>query len=83
MPEGCCVTPCRECKFHVVTGARLDCNWMNRLGLKGSKVEQFGSIPDEEMVQRKIEAKKEELDKLEKSRKELAKVKSQLEETKS
>jgi len=82
MPEGCVATECRDCKFHVVISGRLDCNWQNRLGLKGSTVEQYAAIPDEEVARKRIEQKKKELEELEKSMEALKEIKKQVEEVK-
>jgi len=78
MPEGCIATECRECKYHVIVGGRLDCNWQNRLGLKGATVEQYTEPESEEVIKRKIEQKKKELEELKKSMEELKKVGEQI-----
>jgi len=77
MPEGCIATECRECKYHVIVNGRLDCNWMNRLGIKGS-VEQYTEPPKEEVLKKKIEQKEKELEELKKSMEELKKIEREI-----
>ena len=76
MPIGCLGKNCRECGYKVITGAKLRCNYNNRLGLaSGEAIKQF--IPtesEEEILARQLEARKKEIEQLEKRQKEIAEI---------
>ena len=82
MPEGCLTKECRNCDWHVVVGGRLDCNYRNRLGLKGAGVEAFTAESEEELLLRKYEAKKKELEEIEEATRELEEARKVLEKAK-
>jgi len=41
LPEHCVTTRCIDCESHAIIGGKLDCNYMNRLGLSQPTVESF------------------------------------------
>jgi hypothetical protein len=47
MPEQCKDKGCLECDSHAIVGGKLDCNYMNRLGIAQVSVKNF-MAPKEE-----------------------------------
>jgi hypothetical protein len=41
MPEGCLDKSCLGCESHAIVGGKIDCNYMNRLGLAQPTVKSF------------------------------------------
>lgn len=41
MPEHCLSMRCIDCESHAIVGGKLDCNYMNRLGLSQPTVKTF------------------------------------------
>lgn len=66
MPAGCLEKECRECEWMIaLTGGKLDCNSGNRLGLAKPVLGTFASKEeDKEVLKRKLEAKKKELEEI-------------------
>jgi len=76
VPVGCLTKNCRECGYKVITGAKLRCNYNNRLGLaSGEAIKQFVPTESEEdILAKQLEARKKEIERLEGRQKELAKA---------
>jgi len=71
MPAGCLEKECRNCQWHVIRNGILDCNYKNRLGLAKPVLGEFASSEsDKEVLKRKLEAKKKELESLKEALKE-------------
>lgn len=79
MPDWCNSMRCINCESHAVVGGKLDCNYMNRLGLSQPTVKTFletalspekleAQIKDAEDKQRKA---KEEIERLAELKKQL------------
>ena len=52
MPEDCLTKRCFECDSHAIVGGKLDCNYMNRLGLAQPTVKNFLSdLPQEKTAE--------------------------------
>jgi len=76
MPEHCLSTRCIDCESHAIVGGKLDCNYMNRLGLSQPTVKTFldtaaadDPVKLEAMIrdtERREKELKEELEKLHK-----------------
>lgn len=48
MPDFCLTMRCIDCESHAIVGGKLDCNYMNRLGLAQPTVKSFlQDIPQE------------------------------------
>lgn len=48
MPDWCLTMRCLDCESHAIVGGKLDCNYMNRLGLAQPTVKTFlQDIPPE------------------------------------
>jgi len=41
VPEWCVTMRCIDCSSHAIIGGKLDCNFMNRLGLAQPEVKDF------------------------------------------
>lgn len=51
MSSMCLVEECIDCRWHVMKGLKLDCNYQNRLGLGKSELETYlGTETDEPEV---------------------------------
>lgn len=60
MPEWCVSMRCIECESHAVVHGKLDCNYMNRLGLSQPTVKTFMEDADSpERIEARIKAEKE------------------------
>jgi len=77
LPEWCLSMRCEQCESHAIVGGKLDCNYLNRLGLSQPTVKTFletavspekleAQIKDAEERSRKAQ---EELKKLEELKK--------------
>ena len=52
MSSMCLVEECIDCRWHVMKGLKLDCNYQNRLGLGKSELETYlGTETDEPEVE--------------------------------
>jgi len=79
VPEGCLTKPCRECEWHIVRGGRLDCNYLNRLGIKQPSMSSFmDKETDEEKLKKKIEEEERRLAEARKALEELKKLKEEV-----
>lgn len=73
MPEWCIDTRCIDCESHAVVSGKLDCNYLNRLGLAQPTVKTFlDAVPTPESLEEKIEAEKKRMDE---TRKEIDRLK--------
>ena len=67
----CLDKPCSECEWHITKELKLDCNSGNRLGLAEPVLGSFASKEtDKEVLKKKLEAKKKELEAIEEAVKE-------------
>lgn len=48
MSEKCLTIECVDCRWHVMKGNKLDCNFENRLGLGRPELEQYLETEEEE-----------------------------------
>lgn len=56
MPEWCVSMRCIDCQSHAVVGGKIDCNYLNRLGLSQPTVKTFLDDSDSpEKVKAKLE----------------------------
>jgi len=39
---------CLDCRWHVIRGGKLDCNFKNRLGLGKAELDQYLGVEEEE-----------------------------------
>jgi len=68
---GCLEKECRSCEWHVVKDSVLDCNVKNRLGLAEPVLGSFASSEsNKQVLERKLESKKKEVEDMEKALKE-------------
>lgn len=52
MPDFCLKIRCFECESHAIVGGKLDCNYMNRLGLAQPAVRNFlQDLPQEKTTE--------------------------------
>lgn len=78
MPDWCLSMRCIDCESHAVVSGKIDCNYMNRLGLAQPKVKDFLADADspEKLEARMKDAEKrqaaltEEIERLEKLKEE-------------
>lgn len=76
MPEWCPTMRCYDCDSHAIVNGKLNCNYMNRLGLSQPQVKSFLDMTQtpeqlEEQIKQGEEANKkmkEDLEKLQKLR---------------
>ncbi len=65
MPEHCLSIRCIDCESHAIVHGKLDCNYMNRLGLSQPTVKKF--MEDQqtpEQIEAQIKAEQENLKKM-------------------
>jgi hypothetical protein len=83
MPQGCNEKSCLECESHAIVSGKLDCNYMNRLGLAQPTVKTFlHDDPTPEPEQQSLSDIDEELRKMEEQRQVLLKKKQEQEAAK-
>lgn len=76
MPEWCINTRCLDCESHAIVKGKIDCNYMNRLGLSQPTVKSFME------TERTPEQVDKELEDLEKTMAEIETRRKLLEELK-
>ena len=76
MPEWCLTMKCIECDSHAIVGGKLDCNYLNRLGLSQPTVKTFlPDVTDPEKLDAQIKSAEEEIKKMEEETERLKKLK--------
>lgn len=76
MPDWCTTTLCIDCESHAIVGGKLDCNYMNRLGLSQPTVKTFlESQPTEEKIDAQMQDLEEQIKKMEEDKKRLEELK--------
>ena len=76
MPEWCLTMRCNLCDSHAIVGGKLDCNYLNRLGLSQPTVKTFLSdVTDPEKLDAQIKSAEEEIKKMEEETERLKKLK--------
>jgi len=62
MPEHCLTMRCIDCESHAIVHGKLDCNYMNRLGLSQPTVKKFMEDQETpEMLEAKIKAERKRI----------------------
>ena len=79
MPEGCLDKRCLDCESHAIVGGKIDCNYMNRLGLAQPTVKSFLKDETPSKTTEDLEA---ELRQMEEQQKLIDQKKAELEEQK-
>jgi len=76
VPDWCLSMLCIDCESHAVVGGKLDCNYMNRLGLSQPTVKTFlESAPTEETIDSQVTDLEKQLKAMEEKKKELEELK--------
>ena len=76
MPEWCLTMKCIECDSHAIVGGKLDCNYLNRLGLSQPTVKTFlPDVTDPEKLDAQIKSAEDEIKKMEEETERLKKLK--------
>jgi len=67
---------CIECDSHAIVGGKLDCNYLNRLGLSQPTVKTFlPDVTDPEKLDAQIKSAEDEIKKMEEETERLKKLK--------
>ena len=78
MPEWCLTMRCIECDSHAIVSGKLDCNYLNRLGLSQPTVKTFLSdVTDPEKIDAQLKNAEEEMKKIEEETERLRKLKEE------
>lgn len=78
MPDWCLSMRCIDCESHAIVGGKLDCNYMNRLGLSQPTVKTFiEDTESPEKLEARIRDAKERQMRLQEEMKELEKLKEE------
>ena len=76
MPEWCLTMKCIDCDSHAIVGGKLDCNYLNRLGLSQPTVKTFlPDVTDPEKLDAQIKSAEDEIKKMEEETERLKKLK--------
>lgn len=75
MPEWCISTRCIDCESHAIVKGKIDCNYMNRLGLSQPTVKSFleGQMTPEK-AEEETKNLERQIEEMQKRREELAKL---------
>jgi len=80
MPDWCLTMLCIDCDSHAIVGGKLDCNYLNRLGLSQPTVKTFlPDVTDPEKLDAQIKSAEEEIKKMEEETERLKKLKESVE----
>lgn len=81
MPEDCLKKRCFDCESHAIVAGKLDCNYMNRLGLAQPTVKSFLSDLPQESTTEDLDAEMKRMEEQEQLVKEkIAEIKKKREE---
>lgn len=78
MPKGCLTKTCLNCEWSVIVSGKLDCNYLNRLGIGKPTIKAFSSKEtEEEVAERQLKDAQERLKKAKDAMEGLKKLKKE------